>query len=174
MPTLKTLTCPQCGKTFERELKCVNKSSKQGKLMFCSQSCSSTVMWENVWAGKKLSDKERKRKKAAYHKIYMRKWYAKPENKKKQIERAAKNYKKYRKEYVKFVNTYKAEHGCKHCGLKDSRCLVFHHRNPDEKEFNIAEGTRRLINKEKLFKEIKKCDVLCANCHRILHRKLKN
>lgn len=58
---------------------------------------------------------------------------------------------------------------CKICGLESNMVAVydFHHRDPLEKEGNIG----RLVSKnwEDLRKEIEKCDLLCSNCHRILH-----
>lgn len=58
--------------------------------------------------------------------------------------------------------------GCSQCSEKDLACLDFHHRDPSEKEGNIAEFRRYAV--AKLLAEIAKCDVLCANCHRKHHR----
>ena len=44
-------------------------------------------------------------------------------------------------------------------------CMDFHHRDPREKLFPIGSNTRGV---PKLRAEIAKCDVLCANCHRIV------
>lgn len=67
-----------------------------------------------------------------------------------------------------FVNEYKKTHPCIQCGESDFRCLDFHHRDPTTKIDCIARmvltGLLELIKKE-----IPKCDVLCANCHRKLH-----
>ena len=45
----------------------------------------------------------------------------------------------------------------------------FHHRIPEEKEFGINMAT--ILNKSmaKILKEVEKCDLLCSNCHRLLH-----
>jgi hypothetical protein len=46
--------------------------------------------------------------------------------------------------------------------------LDFHHRNPDEKEFGIsADGLTRAWKRVEA--ELKKCILLCANCHREVH-----
>ena len=51
--------------------------------------------------------------------------------------------------------------------LKDDvACLDFHHLR--DKEFNIANEIKNL-SIDNLKKEIDKCIVLCANCHRKLH-----
>jgi len=53
---------------------------------------------------------------------------------------------------------------CFNCGYK--KCLgalQFHHKNPKEKEFSIS-GNHTLKHKT-LYEEVKKCIILCANCH---------
>jgi hypothetical protein len=44
-------------------------------------------------------------------------------------------------------------------------CYAFHHREPKEKKFTLGKWIRRNIPKE----EIEKCDLVCHNCHSILH-----
>lgn len=72
----------------------------------------------------------------------------------------------YRNRKRQEVLKYKESQGCCKCGMTDFRALEFHHPN-DDKEFNI--GNSRHIGFEKLWKEIKKCEVICANCHSIQH-----
>lgn len=55
--------------------------------------------------------------------------------------------------------------GCLICGETDACCLDFHHLR--DKSFSICENPD--ISKSLLMKEIEKCIVLCANCHRKLH-----
>lgn len=59
---------------------------------------------------------------------------------------------------------------CEKCGYNHNiAALEFHHLNPDEKEFQI--DMRHFSNSsiEKLQKELDKCILLCANCHREEH-----
>jgi len=49
--------------------------------------------------------------------------------------------------------------------------LDFHHRNPKEKDKSISEML--FYSWDRLEKEIKKCDLLCASCHRIVHYELR-
>ena len=65
---------------------------------------------------------------------------------------------------------------CNRCNLKLENThysvFEFHHRNPEEKDVNFAK-----IKYQKwdvIQKEIDKCDLLCANCHRITHAELEN
>ena len=74
---------------------------------------------------------------------------------------------------TKIWKEYKRGLKCIKCGESHSACLDFHHRNPDEKQFDIG-GAFWEKSIERVINEITKCDVLCANCHRKLHYNLKN
>lgn len=86
-------------------------------------------------------------------------------------DRAAKG--KIRKQRMKdkakrWVKEYLLEHPCVDCGNTDIRVLEFDHREPAKKSFTIcrkvcSDGVSLLT----LAKEVAKCDVRCANCHRI-------
>jgi hypothetical protein len=58
---------------------------------------------------------------------------------------------------------------CQECGYH--RCidvLEFHHLDPKQKDFGIAnKGYTR--SWEKIKKELDKCVMVCANCHREIH-----
>ena len=58
---------------------------------------------------------------------------------------------------------------CMRCGYsKYPEVLEFHHRYPSQKDFNVSKkGLTRSWERTK--KEIEKCDLLCANCHREMH-----
>jgi len=67
------------------------------------------------------------------------------------------------------IDTIKAEIGCKCCGIKDVRVLEFHHIDGKKKEFAIADYYYRQYGEDRLLAELDKCEVMCANCHRIFH-----
>lgn len=58
---------------------------------------------------------------------------------------------------------------CQLCGYNRSmEALEFHHLDPQKKDFGISSsGITR--SWEKVGKEIDKCILVCANCHRELH-----
>jgi hypothetical protein len=58
---------------------------------------------------------------------------------------------------------------CSKCGNNDYRCLDFHHRDGDDKEDGVSLMAQRNKSIKNIQAEIDKCDLLCANCHRILH-----
>lgn len=55
---------------------------------------------------------------------------------------------------------------CIKCGLAILVVLDFHHRNSEEKDFTISKVKRGW---KALKKEVDKCDLMCANCHRVEH-----
>ena len=63
---------------------------------------------------------------------------------------------------------YKQSQKCKTCGESHYACLEFHHLDPSKKELSVAEMADKQNWKE-LMAEIRKCEVLCANCHRKFH-----
>lgn len=56
---------------------------------------------------------------------------------------------------------------CIICGCDKHYCLDFHHKNPSEKTFSLSSFWH--YNIEMLKKEIEKCELICANCHREIH-----
>ncbi len=56
---------------------------------------------------------------------------------------------------------------CDRCGGRFPPIVMdFHHRDPATKEFDVSRAGRSYA---KLAAEVAKCDVLCANCHRMEH-----
>lgn len=60
---------------------------------------------------------------------------------------------------------YLLEHSCVDCGNTDPRVLEFDHRDDVMKVKDVCMMIN--LNWEKVLEEISKCDVRCANCHRI-------
>lgn len=57
---------------------------------------------------------------------------------------------------------------CTKCGWdKNPRALHFHHLDPKQKSFGISSKLGRKY--ETLLEEVKKCVLICANCHIIEH-----
>ena len=48
--------------------------------------------------------------------------------------------------------------------------MDFDHRNPEDKLFRLTEGRAMLMSRDRLLSEVSKCDVVCANCHRLRTR----
>lgn len=85
-----------------------------------------------------------------------------------QTERKRNKLKHY--EFLEKIAQHKLKKGCKKCGY--NRCasaLHFHHRDPATKVLEITRALKRSVPKHLVIEEIRKCDVLCANCHAELH-----
>lgn len=66
-----------------------------------------------------------------------------------------------------FVKKYLQDNPCVDCGYDDWRALEFDHTG-DDKTDAIANLLRLDVSLARLKHEIRKCDVRCANCHRII------
>lgn len=63
---------------------------------------------------------------------------------------------------------------CKICGYnKYIGALEFHHFNPSKKEFSIS-NSRQTSFGDRIKKELDKCILVCSNCHKEEHEKLRN
>jgi hypothetical protein len=94
-------------------------------------------------------------------------------------ERNRKNYYKSKEKWNKTHNKTKEakkqfiiEHkekskGCVKCGENRIHLLDFHHIDPNTKSFQIGQGESK--GWKKLKEEIRKCIILCSNCHRDFH-----
>jgi hypothetical protein len=93
------------------------------------------------------------------HNTYCREqWYVKNSEKQKASGKAWKE-----KQRIK-VYEYLLEHPCE-CGESDPVVLEFDHDDKTEKSYTISKMIGKISN-ETLMKEIEKCTVRCANCHR--------
>jgi len=81
------------------------------------------------------------------------------------------NKKKRRHTSRKQLNEIKFNKKCELCGFDDWRALQHHHREGEEKLFEIGNSVNRGYSMEAIKKEMEKCQTLCANCHQILHHK---
>jgi transcription elongation factor Elf1 len=101
------------------------------------------------------------------HSVYLKQHYL--SNKKYYSDKAIKRKKQVRNEFNEYKKTLK----CSFCPENDPVCLDFHHTDPTQKDRELADMVGRGIGMESLLKEVDKCIVLCSNCHRKLHAKLK-
>lgn len=66
---------------------------------------------------------------------------------------------------ISILAEFGKEYKCEKCGYdRNTAAITFHHTNPSEKEFAISEISKT-YSEQKLREEIKKCVVLCHNCH---------
>ena len=60
---------------------------------------------------------------------------------------------------------------CQICSYsKCQNALHFHHKDASQKKFTISDAVkRRSFSEEEINEEIKKCVLVCANCHAEIH-----
>ena len=92
-----------------------------------------------------------------------RKYYKKHKTKHKAA--VAQHKKLYKEANRLFMIEYLSTHPCVDCGEKDIRCLEFDHVRGN-KTTNVSFMLKNVCSIETISKEIEKCDVRCANCHR--------
>lgn len=81
-------------------------------------------------------------------------------NRQKYIDKAARIKKEYRKEYYDWLSSK----SCVDCGNSDTRVLELDHLDNKRYTVGLRVGQVKLAS---LMEEINKCEVVCANCHRI-------
>ena len=110
---------------------------------------------------------DRKKYMKAYLKVYQPKYYKK--NRTHTIKQVAKTQ-NIRKRNNRLRALELLGNKCSKCGYnRCSAALDFHHPNPSTKSDSLG----HLWGKkwETILKEVKKCVILCANCHREEHNK---
>jgi len=111
--------------------------------------------------------------------MYDRKWYL--ENREKHIARTSafarenrERYNAYRRSYVRrnriFLRQYLATNPCVGRGEADPIVLEFDHLEPKEKTMCVSKVAANGSSLDTVKKEMAKCQVLCANCHKRKHK----
>lgn len=102
-----------------------------------------------------MPSKDRQRQRDAVKKHYYN-------NRQQYIDKAA----RYRREVVEFINKYKEERPCTDCGIFYPHYVMdFDHMDATQKEGLVSRFVR-VKGLPTVFREIEKCELVCANCHR--------
>ena len=133
--------CPECNKDMSR-----SHPNKK----YCGQECS---------------DKQRYRREGQRYTPEQRaNWHKARRDNPDYIDKLRKQGKKRSDAVKQYLNEYKVKNGCADCGYKQNPvALDFDHLPEFTKDLNVCNS--KSISQAK--NEIKKCEVVCANCHRI-------
>ena len=104
---------------------------------------------------------------------YYKENWREPNSYKRNVEKK-KIYKKNLYDKVSnYLNEYKLNKGCQECGYNESPyALEFHHRDRQIKTKNVSNFRKSSWTQlDQIVEEVKKCDILCSNCHKILTQK---
>jgi hypothetical protein len=77
---------------------------------------------------------------------------------------------RHKAKYTAVLENFRAK-PCADCGYSFPTCCMDFHHVYGVKKFNISDGRSWKVPMPELLKEIAKCTVICANCHRIRHAK---
>lgn len=144
--------CPKCKRKKETNEFYFRggKGPRANELVSWCKNCVSRrgkILWENNKNRNRHKRTESSKRWRLNNKQHIRNYYKKV-------------YNKNNKQIVEYLKT----HPCVDCGFSDLRALEFDHIK-GKKKFTIARG--KLNSWKRIFKEIEKCEVRCANCHRI-------
>lgn len=109
-------------------------------------------------AFKNIEDKKK------YHKEYIKAHYEKNKEYYKERVRINKQAK------INFIQRVKRLSQCKICNESRWWVLEFHHTDPTKKDGNLGDQAKSWSIK-RIKEEIRKCDILCANCHKDIHHR---
>lgn len=119
---------------------------------------------EMIRGKERLSYKQNPEKKKQSNK----EWYY--NNRERLIKKCSDRQRRKSKEMQSWWRTFRQSLKCSRCSESRSECLDFHHINPVEKVKTIsAMALSGHYSIDKIIKEMGKCIVLCANCHRVEH-----
>lgn len=146
------------------------KKLAEAKEIKCACGCGNTLLEYDNFARKRTFISGHNGRKYEDPTQFKREWNHR--NRKQRYEYKQRWLKKRKIELV-------LSHGgkCLQCGYaleedgSNASAFDFHHRDPNKKEFNIRLNSQSI---DRINEELKKCDLLCAVCHRLVHHRHKN
>lgn len=98
-------------------------------------------------------------------------YHLKPDEKTKNVNRRNKNRYRLKEKYRQSLGGK-----CLICGYnKCQNALQFHHLDPKTKKFTVSDAfSRKSYPREQIDEEVKKCILVCANCHFEIHSGITN
>jgi hypothetical protein len=82
------------------------------------------------------------------------------------VKKARRNNKRYHKAAQKRLHEYLSTHPCVDCGESDPIVLEFDHVDQGTKRAEVSRMVSSILSWDTITKEVAKCEVRCANCHR--------
>lgn len=77
-----------------------------------------------------------------------------------------KYFDKRRGEMLAFLRGIRKNSKCAKCGWAEHpEILNFHHKDPSKKRFALSKGSVGCYSIGVVMEEVKKCELLCPNCH---------
>lgn len=150
--------CSGCKQNLSLDMFWKNKAKKDGLHNYCK------ICHKRYWASRDIKRRFKYRNDINYRKLVNDKsktYYYEHQN-------AVKNQvKEHRIEKFQKIIEYLKIHPCVDCGNPDIRVLEFDHVRGKKRD--CVPAIARKCSWENTLKEIAKCEVRCANCHKIRH-----
>lgn len=139
----------------------------------CACGCGNTIEKFDKWGRERSYISGHNGRKYVGKKTYKKVWYEKVKNdkeyKRKSYENGVTRCRRLKAELVE-----KNGGKCSICGMEydgTNACIFdMHHRDKGQKLFNVNVGAFNNYSLEMIYEEAKKCDMVCANCHRLIHK----
>lgn len=100
-----------------------------------------------------------------YDPEYQKKWYE--ANKETHKEKVIARNNRYRKEMRAEIAALKEAQPCTDCGVSYPSYVMQYDHIGDDKVTDVAKAITRMWSRKKIYEEIAKCELVCANCHAI-------
>jgi len=94
---------------------------------------------------------------------YRKNWY------KKHSGEVVESVKERKLKIKKWLESYKKNLKCSKCSEDHPATIDFHHKKSEGKENDISYLVSNGYSIKHITKELKKCEILCSNCHRKQH-----
>ena len=98
-----------------------------------------------------------------YNSDIRKQWYIRKKQDIQWVEKLRKQANERKRKIIEFLNKYKLEKGCKDCGYKKYAVALDFDHIDGKKERNVCDSK----SIKQAMEEIKKCEVVCSNCHRV-------
>ena len=129
--------------------------------------CYKTLPIENFAWKNKSKGLRRHACSSCRHKSEMKRYNKNPEAKQRRLARIATSCKKRRDQLQSIINEIKSNSSCVDCEGTFPPCAMDFDHVRGTKKYNVSKMVAKRMSLDKILKEIEKCDVRCANCHRI-------
>lgn len=141
--------CTKCNK-LKHKSEFHKKNNKHGIRSIC-KDCRATERADRY--------SQNKKQELEYGRLYKKN---NPEKRRETSNKSAAKNLAWFRDFLNFIKDIP----CADCGIKYPPCAMdFDHRDPLTKCFNVSEAQSK--NYDVVLAEIVKCDIVCANCHRI-------
>jgi hypothetical protein len=98
-----------------------------------------------------------------YLRAYNRQYYQR--NRERLLQKQREKNRRHIERVGAWLSEFKKQLSCSRCSESHPATLQFHHRDPNEKDFSIGMYRMGKYSRERILREIAKCEVICANCH---------